>query len=165
MRKIKNTYDSITAILDLKSLFSDFKNKLEKGKYYSNGFWTAYIMTDKQSKRWEDSKPQRDYLNSIKDTITGYLNFRLNELIENPADIDCFDEYYLLFTKNGELKKVSIIETGLDRESKREYKKCKRIIQTTFKKIKIDFVDPKYEFTRKIGFRNDKINVYDPTRY
>ncbi len=165
VKKVKNTYDNITAILDLKSKFSDFKNKLEKGKYYSNGFWTTYVMTDKQSKRWEDNKPQRDYLYSIKDTISNYLNIRLNELIKNPADLDCFDEYYLIFAKNGELKKVSVVETDFDRESKKEFKKCKRFIQTTFEKIKIDFVDPKYEFTRKIGFWNDKVNVYDPTRY
>ena len=165
VKKIKNSYDSIMAILDLKSKFSDFKNKLEKGKYYSNGFWTTYIMTDKQSKRWEDSKPQRDYLYSIKDTITNFLKIRLNEIIKNPEDLDCFDEYYLTFTKKGELKKVSIANTDFDRESKIEFKKCKHFIQTAFEEIEIDFVDPKYEFTRKIGFLNDKINVYDPTRY
>ncbi len=165
VKDIKNTYDSITTIFDLKSKFSDFKNKLEKGKYYSNGFWTTYIMTDKQSKRWEDNKPQRDYLYSIKDTITNYLNIRLNELIKNTSDLDCFDEYYLIFTKNGELKKVSVADTDFDRESKKEFKKCKRFIQATFEKIKLDFVDPKYEFTRKIGFWNNKVNVYDPTKY
>lgn len=165
VEKVKNSFDSIMAILDLKSKFSDFKNKLEKGKYYSNGFWTMYIMTDKQSKKWEDSKPQRDYLYSIKDTITNFLKIRLNEIIKKPEDLDCFDEYYLNFTKKGELKTVSIIETDLGRESKKEFKKCKRIIQAAFEKIKIDFVDPKYEFTRKIEFWNDKINVYDPTRY
>jgi len=165
VKSIKITYDSITAILDLKSKFSDFKNKLEKGKYYSNGFWTTYVMSDKQSKRWEDSKPQRDYLNSIKDTITNYLNFRLNELIKNPFDLDCFDEYYLTFSKNGKLKKVSIADTDFDRESKMEFKKCKQFIQSIFRDIAIDFVDPKYEFTRKMGFWNNRVNVDDPTHY
>ena len=165
VKQIKRTYDSIVSILDLKSKYSDFKNKLEKGKYYSNGFWTTYVMTDRQSKRWEDNKPQRGYLFSIKDTITNYLEIKLNLSIKNPTDLDCFDVYYLTFTKHGELKKVSVADTDFDRESRMEFKKCKQLIKATFKDITIDFVDPKYEFTRKIGFLNNKVKVSDPTRY
>ena len=165
VNEIKITYDSITSILELKNEFSVFKNKLKKGKSYSNGFWIMYVMTNKQSKRWEDSKPQRDYLYSIKDTITNYLKIKLNESIKNPTDLDCFDEYYLTFNKKGKLKKVSVTETDFDRESRMEFKKCKKFIKATFKEITIDFVVLKYEFTRKIGIWNNKVNVSDPTRY
>ena len=79
--------------------------------------------------------------------------------------MDCYDSYYLTFSRNGKLKKVTVNMGFWERIFDKDYKKCKRIIKKAFKEIRIDFVDPKYEFYRKLSFGDQGINIYDPTIY
>lgn len=164
--KIKKLTDSLNQILDLKKSYDNFSSKLPKGKSYTiDGWINMYIMTEKQNEGWKKTKPIRDYKKSIKDTIDNYLEQKLNELIPNSTELDCFDEYRLTFSKNGKLKKMKVDMGFWERMFDKDYKKCKGILRKAFKEIKIDFVDPKYEFYRNLSFGQKDIYIYDPTIY
>ncbi len=67
-----------------------------------------YKMTDQQSEHLRKSKPQRDFMKSVKDTIDTYLNSELQKQDIKLNGIDCFEDYRLTFGKNGKLKKVTL---------------------------------------------------------
>lgn len=146
--------------LQLEEQFESFKSKLEKGKSYSNGYWTMYKMTEEQIAGWEIGKPRREYLYSIKDTITNHLEKKLNELVKNVDKLHCYGDFEIVFSKKGQAKRINISEP-IDKD---DYE-CKKIIKKALRKIKFDFVDLKYDFTRTINFWDNKINVYDRTIY
>ena len=165
-KSIKEIDNKLNEIFKLKERYSEFTSKLEKGKSYSNdGYRQMYIMTEKESQGWKNGKPIRDYKKSIKDTIDNYLEFKLNELIPNSTELNCYDDYSLTFSKNGKLKNMKVDMEFWERLSDKDYKKCKRILKKTFQKIRIDFVDPKYEFYRELSFGQKGIYIYDRTIY
>lgn len=164
--EIKKLTDSLSQILELKKSYDDFNSRLPKGKYYTIGGWIImYIMTEKQSEGWRNGKPIRDYKKSIKDTIDNYLELKLNELIPNSTELNCYDDYSLTFSKKGKLKSMKVNMGFLERMFDNDYKKCRRILKKAFRKIKIDFIDPKYEFYRNLRFGQKEIYIYDPTVY
>lgn len=165
-KSIKNIDNKLNEVFKLKEKYSEFTSKLEKGKSYSkDGYIQMYLMTEKESQGWKNGKPIRDYKKSIKDTIDNYLEFKLNKLIPNSTELNCYDDYSLTFSKKGKLKKMKVDMGFWEKLSDKEYKKCKRILKKVFKEIKIEFVDPKYEFYRELSFGKKGIYIYDPTVY
>tara|TARA_R110000823_G_C15872671_1_gene494288 strand:+ start:169 stop:1215 length:1047 start_codon:yes stop_codon:yes gene_type:complete len=163
---IKNLKDTIANILELKASFDDFTNKLPKGASYKiDGWITMYKLSEKQLEWRKKNKPMRDYLKTIKDTIDNYLELELNRLIPNSADLDCFDDYRLTFNKNGRLKSMKVDMGFWERTFDKDYKKCRRILKKAFRKIRIDFIDPKYAFYRDLSFGGKEIYITDPTLY
>ena len=160
VKSLKLIYNRIDNNDSIKNKFDEFKNKLEKGKSYSNGFLQMYFFTYKESESWKLNKPKRDYLKTIKDTITNYLDFKVNETITNTNGLDCFEDYHLFFSEKGKLLEIKI-QGKLDKEER----KCIKIIKNRLKNIKIDFVETKYSFERVLHFYNNKPSVYDNTIY
>lgn len=164
--QIKNTYQYINHTLELENEYSKFTNKLEKGKSYSkDSYKMMYILTDKQNELRKKGKPQRDYLKTIKDTIDNYLEKELNKLIQNSTELKCYDDYHLTFSKRGKLKSMKVDMGFWERLSDKDYKKCRRILKKVFREIKIDFVNPKYDFYRDLSFGQKEIYITDPTIY
>jgi hypothetical protein len=160
VKSLKLIYHKIDNNDSIKNKFDEFKNKLEKGKTYSNGFVQMYLFTNEESENWNKSKPKREYLKSIKDTITNFLDVKVNELIKNTNDLDCFDDYYLVFSEKGKLLDVKI-RVKLDKEER----KCIKLIKKRLKNIKIDLVNPMYPFERVLSFYKKKPSIYDNTIY
>ena len=166
VKSIKNILSQMNEVLQLKENYSEFTSKLEKGKSYSkDGYMQMYLMTEKESQGWRDGKPIRDYKKSIKDTIDNYLEQKLNKLIPNSAQLNCYDDYNLTFSKKGKLKSMKVDMGFWERLSDKDYRKCKRILKKAFREIKIDFVDPKYEFSRELSFGQKGIYIYDRMVY
>lgn len=173
---IKAMYDTIGQILDLQNKYSEFESKLKKGKIYSkNGFVMMYVMTEKQSTAFQKSKPQREYLKSIKDTIDNYLKSEIEKQKIHFNEIDCFEDYQLTFKKNGKLEKVKVsdndkpkLSDGLDFyfEDKREIRKCKKLIKQIFKVVDLSSFSLKYKVNRTLsfGFKNE-VQLKDNTIY
>lgn len=163
---IKNLKDMLSNDLELKSSFDNFTNDLPKGASYKiDGWITMFKLSEKQLEWREKNKPIRDYLKTVKDTIDNYLEFELNRLIANSADLDCFDEYRLTFNKNGRLKSMKVDMGFWERMFDKDYQKCRRILKKAFKEIKIDFIYPKYMFYRDLSFGGKEIYITDPTLY
>ncbi|KXX71149.1 hypothetical protein AVL50_09970 [Flammeovirga sp. SJP92] len=159
---IKTMYDTIGQILDLQNKYSEFEPKLDKGKTYSkNGFVMMYIMSEKQSLAFQKSKPQREYLKSIKDTVDTYLKAEIVKQKIEFSEIDCIEDYQLTFNKNGKLKDVKVsnydkpkLSDGLDFyfEEKREIRKCKKLIKQIFKEIDMSSFNMKFKIYRTLSF-------------
>ena len=160
VKSLKELYNKIDNNDSIKYRFDEFKNRLEKGKTYSNGFVQMYLFTSKESEFWNSNKPEREYLKSIKDTITNFLDVKANELFIETNDIDCFEDYHLFYSEKGKLVKVKI-QGKLDKEER----KCIKLIKKRLKNLKIDFVEPKYSFERVLSFYNKKVSIYDNTIY
>jgi hypothetical protein len=173
---IKSMYDTISQILDLQIRYSEFESKLEKGKTYSkDGFIMKYIMTERQSSAFQKSKPQREYLKSVKDTIDNYLKSEIAKQKIQYNGIDCFEDYQLIFNVNGSLEKVKVsdydkpkLSDGLDFyfEDKREIRKCKKMIKQIFKEIDLSSFNLKYKIYRTLSFGHKKeVQLRDNTIY
>ncbi|WP_152286654.1 hypothetical protein [Flavicella marina] len=166
VKPIKTILSQMNEVLLLKEKYSEFTSRLEKGKFYSkDGYMQMYIMTEKECQGWRKGKPIRDYKKSIKDTIDNYLEQKLNELIPNSTELNCYDNYNLTFSKKGKLKSMKVDMGFWERLSDKDYKKCKRILKKAFREIKLDFIDPKYEFTRELSFGQKGIYIYDNMVY
>lgn len=157
---LKSLYNSIDNNKGIKNIFEEFKNKLEKGKSYSNGFISMYLFTKEESKIWNVNKYKREYLESIKDTISKFLEIKVNETLKKPNELNCFDDYQLFFSAKGKLINVKI-HGKLDKDER----KCIRLIKKSFKNIKVNFIDPKYPFKRILSFYNNYKSIYDDTIY
>lgn len=175
---IVGNYDLIKKILNLDSLYKQFENELGKGKSYSrDGYRMMYKMTDKESEDWTKGKPRRDYLKSIKDTVDNYIELRLNNQEIRLDNIDCFENYQLVFGMNGKLKKVDVIKYDKPKlrnslglgdflEDKREISKCKKKIKELFSEIDLSFLNLEYEIYRTFSFdNNEKFQLKDDTMY
>jgi hypothetical protein len=142
-----------------KESYSLFTEKLPKGFSYFNGYSSIYKLTNEQIIGWNKAKPIRDYQSSIKDTITKFIELKLNEQeLEN--GVNCYGDFTVTFTKRGNLKSI---------HTKKPYdsddRKCIKYLKRRFRIIKIDFVDPKYEFSRQISNWQNKFTVYDNSIY
>jgi hypothetical protein len=164
--ELKTLRDTLNEIIDLEKSYSFFKDQLPKGKSYTvNGWINMYIMTDKEYDSWKKAKPIRDFQKSIKDTIDDYLKTELNRLIPNSKELKCYDDYWLTFSKKGRLTKMNVNMGFWERLADKDYKKCRRILKKAFRKIRIDFIDPKYTFYRGLTFGQKEIYITDPTIY
>ena len=101
---IVSNYELIKCELDLDRRFDEFEAQLTRGKTYSrDGHIMTYLMTQRESKAWSKGELRRGYLQSIKDTIDSYLNFKLDSLEAawDTTNFSFYGEYNLTFGKNG----------------------------------------------------------------
>ncbi len=175
---IVSNYNLIKTTFNLDSLYKQFENELPKGKSYSrDGYRMMYKMTNKESENWAKGKPRRDYLKSIKDTVDNYLELRLNNQKIELDNIECFENYQLVFGTNGKLKKVEVVEYDKPKlrnslglrdflEDKREIRRCKKKIKEIFSEIDLSFLKLEYEIYRTFSFdHNKKFELIDNTVY
>ena len=161
VKSLKSIYNKIDNYDFIENRFIEFRNKLEKGKTYSNGFLQIYLRTHKETEAWNNSKPKREYLETIKDTITKFLDIKVKELLKNTTTVDCGKNYYLLFSEKGKL-----IDIKTQRKLNKEERKCIKSIKLRLKSLKVDFVDPKYPFERVLNlYMKPSISIYDKTIY
>ena len=110
IKQIKKIYDYFIQIFDLQTKYSSFESRLEKGKTYSSdGFILQYLFTKRETDKWNQGKPQRDYQKSIKDTINRYLDFKLNELITDADKLDCLDIPVILTPYSGDIDPLKVV--------------------------------------------------------
>lgn len=174
---IVSNYNLLEEQFQLKTKYNDFNNLLEKGNTYSkDGYLFQYIMTPAEEEMWERSKPKREYLKSIKDTVNNYLNINLQRL-QSSSDsiyISCFT-CDLTFAQNGRLKKIWFnpndnmkLKEGIAWfiEDRVEVLRCKRRIRKIFRKINLKDFDLEYPIHRTLyaGFLG-KLTIVDNTIY
>lgn len=171
-------YDKLKSTFLLDSLYDSFEGKLPKGKTYSrDGYRMMYKWTDKQSKYFAKTKPQRDFMKSVKDTIDSYINSELKRQDIKLNGIDCFEDYRLTFGKNGKLKTVKLshhdkptlkksLGLGDFLSDKKEIRQCKRIIKQIFSNIDLSFLNLETEIYRTFSFNyKNEYQLRDDTIY
>ncbi len=164
--------------LKLDSIYKNFESALPLGKNYSyDGYRMMYKLTKKQNELREKYKPYREFLKAKKDTIDTYLkNFILNKNLKSEK-VNCFETYYLEFTKKGNLQKVSVANSAKPKwkdalglkdflKDKREIKKCENIIEKMFLKSDLSWLNLKFNLSRSISFDlNGNWQLSDNTIY
>ncbi|MBJ7428608.1 MAG: hypothetical protein JHD28_06600 [Bacteroidia bacterium] len=175
---VLENYQSLKSTFQLDSLYDSFEDKLPKGKTYSrDGYRMIYKWTDKQSENFAKTKPQRDFMKSVKDTVDNYINSELKKQKIELIGINCFQDYRLTFGKNGKLKLVKLSHynkptlkksLGLSDylADKKEIRKCKRKIKQIFNNIDLSFLNLQTEIYRTLSFGLDnEIQLRDNTIY
>lgn len=175
---ILDNYEKLKSTFELDSLYDSFEGKLPKGKSYSrDGYRMMYKMTDQQSEHWRKSQPQRDFMKSVKDTVDSYINYELKKQDIKLNGIDCFEDYRLIFGKNGKLKKITLSDydkptlkkslgLGDYLADKKEIRKCKRKIKQIFSTIDLSFLNLETEIYRTFSFNHkNEYRLRDDTIY
>lgn len=177
-KEILDNYQTLKSLFKLDSLYEDFESKLSKGKTYSkDGYEMRFIMTNKQLRNWSKSKPKRDFMKMVKDSVDTYIDKELKKQKIEVKDVNCFQYYRLTFGINGKLKKVttSRYETPKLKNSlglsdyladKKEIRKCKLKVIQIFKKIDLSFLNFESEIYRTFSFENNnEYLLIDDTMY
>jgi len=175
---ILDNYEKMKSTFQLDSLYDSFEGKLPNGKSYSrDGYRMMYKMTDQQSAHWRKSQPQRDFMKSVKDTVDRYINSELQKQDVKLNGIDCFEDYRLIFGKNGKLKKITLSDydkptlkkslgLGDYLADKKEIRKCKRKIKQIFSRIDLSFLNLEAEIYRTFSFvHKNEYQLRDDTIY
>lgn len=175
---VLDNYQTLKSTFQLDSLYESFESKLPKGKTYSrDGYRMMYKWTDKQSENFAKTKPQRDFMKSVKDTIDIYINSELKKQDIKLDGIDCFEDYRLTFGKNGKLKTVKLshhdkptlkksLGLGDYLADKKEIRKCKRKIKQIFSSIDLSFLNLETEIYRTFSFdHKNEYQLRDRTIY
>jgi len=175
---IINNYNLVKKVFNLDSIYNEFENRLPKGKTYSrDGYKMLYKMTNPQFDNWESTKPKRDYMKSVKDTIDSYLNTKLSNYKIELKNISCFEDYHLIIGKKGKLKEIIISENDKPKfktyfglfdylTDKKDIRKCKSKIREIFREIDLDFLNLQYDIYRTISFNLEKeVILRDDTMY
>lgn len=175
---VLDNYQTLKSTFQLDSLYDSFESKLPKGKTYSrDGYRMMYKWTDKQSENFAKTKPQRDFMKSVKDTIDIYINSELKKQDIKLNGIDCFEDYRLTFGKNGKLKTIKLshhdkptlkksLGLGDYLTDKKEIRKCKRKIKQIFSSIDLSFLNLETEIYRTFSFdHKNEYQLRDDTIY
>lgn len=165
---VLENYDFIKEIFQLDSLYKIFESELPLGRDYSKGDqWIIYKFTKKESKNWQKRQPRRDYLETVNDTIINYLKDEIKKQNIELDGIDCFEQYWIQFAKNGKFKKIKVVKYYIPKykngyllseliETKREIRKCKQKLKDIFSLIDLSWVNLKYDIFLDCKFNDEK---------
>jgi hypothetical protein len=157
-KQIEAFVEKIYSILNLKLEYDKFFSTLKPGSY-TTGFIIMTRLTDKQVEHWKKNKPYKDYLDSVKDTLNNYLSDTLTKIFQKNGGLACSDQFFLKFSKNNKLKKITTNTDFFDFYDRMDYYKCRRKIRKAFRQVRIDFVHSKVGYMKELGYWDEKIVI------
>ncbi len=158
--QIESFVNALSAQLNLPGKYKDFSSTLRPGNY-TDGFMVTIKLSHKEQEYFKKTKPYRDYLNSINDTLNHYLSDTLTSLFKKGRGLACYDEFFLYFSKDNKLLKVTTNSKFDDSGDKKDFFKCKKMIEEAFRSIKIEFVHSQVSYTRELTFYDGKASVFN----
>lgn len=170
---ILSNYDTMKKALKLDSLYDAFNKKLPGGIVYSKDrFMHFYKFTEKQLIDLEKTKPKLVYLKSKRRTIDSFINAEISKQKIECKGIDCFETFFLTFTKKGRLVDIDVNDPPKLGdynyfEDAKELRKCKKLIRSVFAKIDLSTLHLEYGFYRSVSFDylDNELHLYDNTIY
>ncbi len=158
-RQIKKFVDDIDSLLNLRTEYDKFFATLKPGSYTSDHFMITTKPTEKQIKSWEKHKPYREYLDSVKDTLNHFLSDTLTKIFQKYDDFECYNQFFLKFSKKNKLKKVTTNKKFSDFEDRKEYNRCRRKIRKAFRHVKANFVHSKVGYWKELSYSDKRIII------
>lgn len=157
---IMSNIELLDSALQLDSFYSTLKSQLPKGKTYSkDGYRMMYIMTENQSRKWRDSEPYRNYLDSVKHKLNNYLSDTLTTIFKTFDNFNCYNEFFLYFSNKNKLKKIKTNRKPHDLTEKIEFYKCKKKIRRAFRKVEIDFINSKVGYRKVFNYYERNVRI------
>ncbi len=158
-KMIQTFVNKLDTLLQLNQRFKDFFSTLEPGSYIGGGPMITVKLTPKQIEYFQKIQPYTDYMNSVKDTLNNYLSDTLTKLFATYGKLDCYDEFFLKFSRANKLVKITTNSELTDKEDKRKFAACKQKIWDIFKKIKIDFVHSQVDYIKELNFWEGEVTI------
>jgi hypothetical protein len=158
-KQIQKFVDEINSLLNLKVEYEKFFSTLKPGSYTSDSFMIRYKFTKKQIKYINKFKPYKEYLDSVKDTFKNYLSDTLNKIFKENNDLECYNQFYLKFSKNNKLIKIKTKNDFITFKDWMDCYKCRRKIRKAFKHVHIDFIHSKVGYWTELYSSNKKIKI------
>lgn len=163
--KIQAFINNIDTLLALRHKLKDFFDGLKPGSYVGDGPMIIVKLTKEQQDYLRRTKPYRDYLNSVNDTLNHYLSDTLTKIFNKYGGLKCFDEFFLSFSKDNKLLKVTTNSDLTDNDDRANFRACRKKIIEAFQLINIDFVHSHIGYTRQLSFYDGKASVYSSFNY
>lgn len=163
-KKIQTFVDSVTLLNDLKTEYEKFFATLEPEKHYTiDGHDMIYKFTKEQEKayqtHWEKDRTNREYLESINDTLNNYLSEKLTKILISEG-FSCTDQFFLEFSSKNDLIRIRTNAKFIKCEDKKNYMACKRKIKKAFRQISLNFVKCQRNYNKELHFFDNKILIY-----
>jgi hypothetical protein len=158
-KRIQQFVDDIYVLLNLRAEYDKFFATLKPGSYTSDHFIIIRKLTEKQIDNWKKYKPQRDYLASVEDTLNNYLSDTLTKIFQKYGELECYDQFYLKFSRNNKLKKITTNSDFLDFSDRINYYRCRKKIRIAFRHVRVDFVDSKIGYWKELNYSYKKIKI------
>jgi hypothetical protein len=159
-KKIEVFVKDLDSLLNLGQKFHDFFASLQPGAY-TNGFMITVKLTPEQIQYYKRTKPYRDYLKSISDTLNHYLSDTLSRIFAKQSGLQCYDEFFLKFSTDNRLLKITTNSEFTDREDKRQYMDCTKKIKKAFNQVNVAFVHSQIPYWKELMFSDGTITVFD----
>ncbi|MFL9838111.1 hypothetical protein ABS768_11415 [Flavobacterium sp. ST-75] len=164
---IKSAVHQLDSLIDSQEdFFNNFKNKLKKGRSYDFGFYSYYIKTEKELKAWNDAKPIRNYLLSMKPQIDNSLKEQLDKLYNEEKFNG--SGYTITFSKKGRLKSLksnheTFISRLFNKNTRKDYREAKKLL----KQVNLGNLELRYGFERIISFyaKGQGYSIFDYNLY
>lgn len=150
----------LDSLLEMHHKYWNFFANLKPGSYYDGGSMVRIKLTPKQIAYYKKTKPFRDYLDSISDTLNHYLSDTLTKIFSTLGQPKCYDQFLLKFSPKNKLLKITTNSKFSDKEDKRAFIKCKKMIREAFKNIRVDFVHSKVGYWKELSFWDGKVSIY-----
>jgi len=160
-KKILTFVNDLSLLLNLPNKFHNFFATLKPGAYNYDGPMVTIKLTKKQEEYYKRTKPYREYLESVSDTLNHYLSDTLTRLFAKYGGLKCYDEFLIKLSTSNRLLKITTNSELTDDDDKKEYRECKKKIAAAFKWIRFTFVHSKVAYWKKITFWEGKVNVFD----
>ncbi len=160
-KQIQKFVDSIYTILNLSIEFDKFFTTLKPGLYTNDNFMISRKLTEKQIETWKKYKPNRDYMASVKDTLNNYLSDTLTKIFQKYGELECYNHFYLKFSKKNTLIKITTNSHFLNFKDRMDSYKCRRKIRKAFKDVQFDFVHSKVSYWKAIYYEDKKVRIID----
>ena len=161
-KKIKSFVKNLDSLLDLGHKYHQFFATLKPGNYYTgDGTMVAMKLTAEQNEYSKRTKPYRDYLESVRDTLNHYLSDTLTKIFARYGDIKCYDDFVLKFSRGNRLIKITTKEKLTDEEDRREFRACKKKIEAAFEQIKIDFVHSQVTYWKELDYSEGQVSILE----
>lgn len=158
-RQIQTFVDKIAAKLNLHQEYEKFFASLKPGSYSNGSIVITTILTKKQAEKWDRQRPNREYMETINDTLNNYLCDTLTKIFETNGEFTVSNELFLKFSPRNRLKRIRTEEDFYGLSDRMDYYKCKRKIRKAFRKIHFDFVKSKVSYWREFSYYNKKILI------
>ena len=162
-KQIQIFVNKMKSTLNLNNEYEKFFSTLKPGSYWGDGAMIISKpppMTEKQMKQWKKYQPQREYLDSISDSLNKYLSESLTKIFQANKDSLSNFSFYLKFSAKNRLIKVKQLEKFDDFAQKRDFNKNKKKIKKAFKQVRIDFVHSKIHYFKRLSYWDNQISVY-----
>lgn len=163
VKRIFDLEKSIESSLNLEKLYKEFKQNLDRGKFYTFGdelSGTIHFLTPWESRIWEKEQPRKKWLGENSNMIQEYLKAEIKGKVDK--DFDLPESFVFTVNRKGNIVKVKsdVPIFPWERINYPEYNNGIKELKAMLKRISVDFTEIKYPLKFTIYILDGKVSIY-----